>query len=93
VLDHIGLPVSDFERSKAFYTAVLAPLGISLLLEKDLSDEGGPAGYCGFGVDRPQFWIGTGKPFTGPPACCICRYKPNASVGLLQSGFGGGGQR
>ncbi|MBX9863791.1 MAG: VOC family protein [Hyphomicrobium sp.] len=65
MLDHIGLPVSDFERSKAFYTAVLAPLGISLLLEKDLSDEGGPAGYCGFGVDRPQFWIGTGKPFTG----------------------------
>ncbi|WP_439543105.1 VOC family protein [Hyphomicrobium sp.] len=65
MLDHIGLPVSDFERSKVFYTAVLAPLGISMLLEKDLSDEGGPAGYCGFGVDRPTFWIGTGKPFTG----------------------------
>lgn len=65
MLDHIGLPVSDFERSKAFYAAVLDPLGIRLLLDMDLSDEGGPAGYAGFGSSRPQFWIGTGKPFTG----------------------------
>jgi catechol 2,3-dioxygenase-like lactoylglutathione lyase family enzyme len=65
VLDHIGLPVSDFERSKAFYKAVLAPLGIGLLMERDLSDDDGPAGYAGFGASRPQFWIGTGKPFTG----------------------------
>lgn len=65
MLDHIGLPVSDFERSKTFYAAILAPLGIRLLINMDLSDEGGPAGYAGFGVTRPQFWIGTGKPFTG----------------------------
>lgn len=65
VLDHIGLPVGDFERSKAFYSAVLAPLGLRLLIDMDLSDDGGPAGYCGFGQARPQFWIGTGKPFTG----------------------------
>ncbi|WP_295559441.1 VOC family protein [uncultured Hyphomicrobium sp.] len=65
MLDHIGLPVSDYERSKAFYTAVLATLGIRLLMERDLSDDDGPAGYAGFGAERPQFWIGTGKPFTG----------------------------
>ena len=28
----------------------------------DLSDEAGPGGYAGFGAERPQFWIGTGKP-------------------------------
>lgn len=65
MLDHIGLPVADYERSKAFYAAILEPLGIKLLMEKDLSDYDGPAGYGGFGVERPQFWIGTGVPFTG----------------------------
>ena len=65
MLDHIGFPVSDFERSKAFYSSVLATLGVRLLLERDLSDEGGPAGYAGFGVNRPQFWIGTGKVLPG----------------------------
>lgn len=65
MLDHIGLPVADYEQSKAFYAAILEPLGIKLLMEKDLSDYDGPAGYGGFGVERPQFWIGTGVPFTG----------------------------
>lgn len=65
MLDHIGLPVSDFAKSKAFYETVLASLGIRLLMDMDLSDDGGPAGYAGFGVERPQFWIGTGRPFTG----------------------------
>jgi catechol 2,3-dioxygenase-like lactoylglutathione lyase family enzyme len=44
VLDHIGLPVADYERSKAFYAAILEPLGIKLLMEMDLSDYDGPAG-------------------------------------------------
>ena len=60
MLDHIGFPVSDFARSKAFYTQALAPLGISVLMEVALSDDGD--GYAGFGNDRPHFWIGTGKP-------------------------------
>jgi catechol 2,3-dioxygenase-like lactoylglutathione lyase family enzyme len=29
-LDHIGLDVSDYERSKAFYEKALAPLGMTL---------------------------------------------------------------
>jgi catechol 2,3-dioxygenase-like lactoylglutathione lyase family enzyme len=65
VLDHIGFPVTDFERSKAFYTKVLEPLGYHLLRNVDLSDETGPGGYAGFGSERPQFWIGTGKPVSG----------------------------
>jgi catechol 2,3-dioxygenase-like lactoylglutathione lyase family enzyme len=65
VLDHIGFPVTDFERSKAFYTKVLEPLGYRLIMNVDLSDETGPGGYAGFGRERPQFWIGTGKPISG----------------------------
>ena len=65
MLDHIGFPVTDFVRSKAFYTKVLEPLGYRLITDIDLSDETGPGGYAGFGKDRPQFWIGTGKPIAG----------------------------
>jgi catechol 2,3-dioxygenase-like lactoylglutathione lyase family enzyme len=64
MLDHIGFPVTDFVRSKAFYTAVLAPLGYRLVMEMSLSDEDGD-GYAGFGDARPHFWIGTGKPLHG----------------------------
>jgi catechol 2,3-dioxygenase-like lactoylglutathione lyase family enzyme len=65
VLDHIGFPVTDFDRSKAFYVKILEPLGYRLIMNVDLSDETGPAGYAGFGKERPQFWIGTGKPISG----------------------------
>ena len=55
MLDHLGLAVADFERSKAFYERALAPLGISVLME--------PApGIAGFGEQhdqKPYFWIGT----------------------------------
>jgi catechol 2,3-dioxygenase-like lactoylglutathione lyase family enzyme len=52
IIDHLALAVSDFARSKAFYEKALAPLGVKPLME--LSDA------CGFGRDRPVFWIGTG---------------------------------
>ena len=65
MLDHVGFPVTDFERSKAFYSRILDPLGFSLLKDVDLSDEAGPGGYAGFGSERPQFWIGTGTPVKG----------------------------
>jgi catechol 2,3-dioxygenase-like lactoylglutathione lyase family enzyme len=64
MLDHIGFPVTDFARSKAFYARVLEPLGFKLLVEVNLSDDG-EDGYAGFGPDRPHFWVGTGKPLAG----------------------------
>ncbi|WP_043320133.1 VOC family protein [Microbulbifer sp. HZ11] len=33
MLDHIGLIVHDYDRSKAFYQAALAPLGYELVME------------------------------------------------------------
>ncbi len=50
-LDHVGLDVSDYATSKAFYEKVLAPLGMKLLMEP-VDDVGG------FGADFPFFWIG-----------------------------------
>ena len=30
IIDHIGLAVGDYDRSKAFFSQALAPLGIAL---------------------------------------------------------------
>ena len=64
ILDHVGFPVRDFARSRAFYEKSLAPLGIKVVYVHSLSDDGSD-GYAGFGRERPQFWIGTGEPLTG----------------------------
>jgi catechol 2,3-dioxygenase-like lactoylglutathione lyase family enzyme len=61
MLDHIGFSVSDFARSKAFYERALAPLGYRVVMAMPLSEDEDD-GYAGFGAERPQFWIGTGKP-------------------------------
>ncbi len=49
MIDHVTIRVSNLQRSKAFYDRALTPLGLSCLSEGD--------GYCGYGVDRPEFWI------------------------------------
>jgi catechol 2,3-dioxygenase-like lactoylglutathione lyase family enzyme len=57
MIDHLGLSVSDYERSKALYLAALKPLGYGLVMEVT---EAGP--YAGFGEGgKPDFWIGRGK--------------------------------
>ena len=59
MIDHVGFPVSDYERSKAFYGKALAPLGYTLIMEiaADRTESGSPA--AGFGKDgKPDFWIG-----------------------------------
>ena len=33
MLDHVGFPITDYQRSKAFYEKALAPLGYSLVME------------------------------------------------------------
>jgi catechol 2,3-dioxygenase-like lactoylglutathione lyase family enzyme len=56
MIDHVGLEVSDFAASRAFFEKALEPLGIRLLMEF----EGVGAG---FGKEtehgpKPFFWIG-----------------------------------
>lgn len=60
-IDHIAFSASDYQRSMAFYTAALAPLGMVPLLEFD--NEGGKV--AGFGDSRPFFWVGDGSRLTG----------------------------
>ena len=62
MIDHIGLSVTDFEKSGAFYNHALAPLGISMLVSVSAEQTGShPA--AGFGSDdKPYLWISSGKP-------------------------------
>ncbi|HEY8809558.1 MAG TPA: VOC family protein [Solirubrobacterales bacterium] len=54
MLDHVGIEVSDLERSKVFYEKGLEPLGIGLMMEFE--------GAIGFGKEtehgpKPFFWV------------------------------------
>ena len=59
-VNHLGIPVSDIQRSKRFYSSALAPLGMSIVMEisPDRTESGGTV--VGFGTehDNGVFWIG-----------------------------------
>jgi catechol 2,3-dioxygenase-like lactoylglutathione lyase family enzyme len=58
IIDHISLPVTDFEKSKVFYVAALAPLGLSIQLEVS-ADLTGTTRFVGIGTEgKPAFWLG-----------------------------------
>jgi len=67
MLDHIFLTVVDVDRSVAFYTETLAPLGITQRVDYDGKD--GPPGHPdlkGFGANgRMFFWLRSGQPSAG----------------------------
>jgi len=51
--------VSDYARSKAFYTKALAPLGYALVMEVGAEHTESKSPAAGFGADgKPDFWIG-----------------------------------
>ena len=63
MIDHLGINVSDFEKSKTFYDKAMAPLGASLLYMVPAEYTDG-AKVGGYGRDRPVFWLSdsTDKP-------------------------------
>ena len=66
MIDHTGVTVSDFARSKAFYTEALAPIGYHLLMELP-APVTGSADVAGFGKPpKPDFWIAGGTPNVPP---------------------------
>jgi catechol 2,3-dioxygenase-like lactoylglutathione lyase family enzyme len=61
MIDHVGLAVSNMDRSKPFYVAALKPLGIAVVMEVTAEQTGGDA-HAGFGKDNKAFfWIGGGE--------------------------------
>jgi len=78
VIDHTGLNVSDFGKSKAFYRAALAPLGYQVIME--LPADLAPQGAIGMGVPpKPDLWIAGGSP-NSPPLHIAFRAANRAEV-------------
>lgn len=50
-LDHLLLPVTNYDASVTFFTAALQPLGYKKLMDF-------PEGHtCGFGSTKADFWL------------------------------------
>jgi catechol 2,3-dioxygenase-like lactoylglutathione lyase family enzyme len=80
MIDHVGFPVADYARSKAFYAKALAPLGYTQITEigAHLTESRAPA--VGFGSgSKPDFWIG-GEGGLQKPLHVAITAKDRASV-------------
>ena len=64
MLDHIGFPVAGYARSRAFYDAVMPSIGARRMMEVTPEMTGGSS-HAGYGVKKPDFWIGTGEALSG----------------------------
>jgi catechol 2,3-dioxygenase-like lactoylglutathione lyase family enzyme len=90
VLDHVGLRVSDFERSKRFYEEALSPIGYELFMEPSVS-------AAGFGRrGKPDFWIARGDPghavhvaFTADDSAVDAFYEAAIAAGERDNGGSG----
>jgi len=91
MIDHTGLGVSDFQKSKAFYLKALAPLGYQVL--KELPASIAPQGAMGLGVPpKPDFWVAGGKP-QSPPLHLAFRAASRAQVdAFYQAALAAGGR-
>ena len=77
VLDHVGVPVSDFERSKRFYAEALSPLGYELIMEPSVS----AAGFGGWG--KPEFW--SQMPYLEPGVGALMASKGMPALAMKKS--------
>ncbi len=79
MIDHTGVAVSDFEKSKAFYSKALSAIGYALMMEIPASVTGS-ADVAGFGEPpKPDFWIHKGSP-NNPPIHVAFRVNTRAQV-------------
>ena len=60
MIDHMGITVSDYKKSKTFYEQALKPIGYTMLSEVPVAFTNG-LGVCGFGESpKADFWITEG---------------------------------
>jgi catechol 2,3-dioxygenase-like lactoylglutathione lyase family enzyme len=62
MIDHMGIAVSDIDRSRKFYEAALGALGMSVNMEVGPDQTGDGSTALGFGVPGEKiFWIADGE--------------------------------
>ena len=60
MIDHVGILVRDWAKSRAFYDAAFGPLGYAMLAEVPEQYTGGVK-VGGYGKDKPDFWLTESK--------------------------------
>ena len=92
MIDHTGLLVSDFAKSKDFYQKALEPIAYALLMEFPASVTG-HTDVAGFGEkNMPDFWISKGTP-NQPPIHIAFRVKNRDMVdAFYQAALKAGGR-
>jgi catechol 2,3-dioxygenase-like lactoylglutathione lyase family enzyme len=91
MIDHTGVGVSDFARSRDFYVKALAPLGYTLLAEFSAAVTGS-VDVAGFGeAPKPDFWVNHTPP-NKPPLHVAFRVRRRAQVdAFYQAALAAGG--
>ncbi|TWT21579.1 VOC family protein [Luteimonas wenzhouensis] len=82
MIDHIGLTVADYARSRAFYERALAPLGYRLVMELTPEQTGGSYHGGGFGDGKPDFWIGAGRDGQTPTTSMHVAFAANSRAAV-----------
>jgi catechol 2,3-dioxygenase-like lactoylglutathione lyase family enzyme len=92
MIDHTGVSVSNFQKSKDFYKKALAPLGYQILMEFSAAQTGN-VDACGFGEPpKADFWLGGGAP-QKPPVHIAFRAKTHKQVDeFYQAALAAGGK-
>lgn len=66
MIDHTGVAVGDYQKSKKFYADALAAIGYQLIVEFPASVTG-TEDVAGFGEGgKPDFWVVSGTPNKPP---------------------------
>lgn len=91
MIDHTGVGVTDFEKSKTFYAQALAAIGYALVMEFPASVTG-TVNVAGFGEGgKPDFWI-SGSGANTPPIHVAFRVATRAQVDAFHAaGLAAGG--
>jgi catechol 2,3-dioxygenase-like lactoylglutathione lyase family enzyme len=85
IMDHVGLTVGDYEKSKRFYSSALAPLGIELVAEI--------AGWAGYGKGgKPEFWFGAGEKTQRPMHLAFAAENREQVTAFYVAAMAAGGQ-
>lgn len=88
IIDHVGLSATDFERSRAFYTAALGALGIREL--SNFSERG--ESHVGYGKTSPSFWLGSGKIHRGEAHIAFVAASPAEVEAFYVTALANGGR-
>ncbi|WP_421726728.1 VOC family protein [Bauldia sp.] len=91
MIDHVSLSVADLERAKAFYAALLAPIGMEMVGEVS-AEQSGSIAFAGFGIGRKgQLWLAASGQQT--PTTHICFRVPSRAIvrAFYEAGLAAGG--